>query len=163
MWPVKPARISQPFAARGSYASRSDRHGPAGHHPGTDFGSAWPIPIWKRKVRAVEPGEVVISGFNSTMGNWVGVYNHEHNRLVTYWHLSSRKVKVGQWVLAMHVLGRVGNTGNSTAPHLHVQVNYGRGFDYHGHVAPHVAFNQVSREAAKKIWRRHNGSHPNAR
>lgn len=154
MRPVVPSRVSQPFADPGSYASRADHHGPAGHHTGVDFGSAWPIPINGRKVRAVLPGEVVISEFNSTMGHWVGVYNHEHDLLVTYWHLQGRRVSVGDWVQAFHFLGRVGSTGNSTAPHLHVQMNRGRSFNYHGHMHPGIAFKKVRRRDARRLFRR---------
>lgn len=161
MRPVFPSRVSQPFANPGSYASRSDAHGPAGHHTGTDFGSAWPIPIDGRLVRTVVPGEVVISEYNSTMGNWVGVYNHEHDLLVTYWHMSNRKVKVGDWVQVYAPVGNVGSTGNSTAPHMHVQVNRGRSFNYSGHIHPGVAFKLYTRRQAQAIFRKH-PKHPNA-
>jgi len=154
--------VSQKFAAPGSYASRPDHHGTAGHHTGIDFGSAWPIPISGRKVRSVLPGKVVISEYNDTMGNWVGVYNFEHHLLVTYWHLDTRRVREGQWVQPFHVLGTVGSTGNSTAAHLHVQVNFGPTFDYHGHVNPDLAFRIISRRDARKLYKR-NPVHPKAR
>jgi len=161
MIPTVPSRVSQPFADPGSYASEEDVHGPAGHHTGIDFGSLWPIPINKRLVRAVLPGEVVINGFNSTMGNWVGVYNHEHDLLVTYWHLSVR-FDLPRWVQVFAPVGRVGTTGNSTAPHLHVQVNRGQDFDYHGHINPEAAFRIYSRKEARAIHKR-NPKHPEMR
>lgn len=155
MRPVWPARVSQPFADPGGYASRADKHGPAGHHTGVDFGSAWPIPVAGRTVRAVLDGEVVISEYNATMGNWVGVYNALHNVLVTYWHLAGRDVSEGDWVPAGRSLGRVGSTGNSSAPHLHVQVNFGRTFDYHDHINPGVVFKLRSRtRVMKRLARR---------
>lgn len=162
MRPVYPSRVSQPFANPGSYASHTDIHGPAGHHTGTDFGSAWPIPISGRLVRTVVPGEVIISEYNSTMGNWVGVYNHEHDLLVTYWHMSNRKVKVGDWVQVYQPVGNVGSTGNSTAPHMHVQVNRGPSFNYSGHINPSIAFKLYTRKQARDIYRRH-PKHINAR
>ena len=162
MWPVAPTRVSQPFADPGSYASRTDRHGRAGHHTGIDFGSAWPVPVDRRLVRSVLPGKVVISEYNSTMGNWVGVYNYEHDLLVTYWHLSERHVRVGQWVQPYRTLGRVGSTGNSSAPHLHVQVNRGEDFDYHGHINPDEAFKILTRKQAREIYKR-NPVHPEER
>lgn len=161
MWPVRPCRVSQKFANPGSYASVRDKHGAAGHHTGIDFGSKI-LPIHFRKVRAVLPGEVVISEFNSTMGNWVGVYSHDHDLLVTYWHLSRRAVKVGDWVQVFQPIGRVGNTGNSTASHLHVQVNKGAEFDYHGHLRPFHAFKQYDRTTAKAVWKRSGKRHPRA-
>ena len=151
MLPVLPSRVSNRFGSPGRYASRADVHGRAGHHTGIDFGSAWPVPINGRIVRSVLPaGHCVISEYNSTMGNWVGVYNAERDLLVTYWHLSQRKVKVGDWVLPWQEIGRVGSTGNSTAPHLHVQVNFGRSFNYHGHVDPELAFSVLTRTEAKR-------------
>lgn len=158
---VFPSRTSQRFANPGSYASDPDRHGPAGHHTGVDYGSAWPLPINKRRVRAILPGEVVISSYNSTMGNWVGVYNHELDLLVTYWHLSGRAVHVGDWVQVFQVLGRVGSTGNSTAPHLHMQVNSGRAFDYDGHVPPRLATRVIPRRKARALHRKR-PRHPRA-
>ena len=154
MWPVLPSRISQGFATPGSYASDADVHGRAGHHSGVDFGSLWPIPISGRLVRAVLPGVVVISDYNSTMGNWVGVYNEEHDLLVTYWHMSKRIVPLGAHVQAYQPIGRVGSTGNSTAAHLHVQVNRGRSFDYDGHIHPGIAFKLQSRKTARKAYRK---------
>ena len=162
MLPVAVSRVSQPFADPGAYASRQDKHGPAGHHTGIDFGSAWPIPIAGRLVRAVTPGEVVISEHNPTMGNWVGVYNHEDDVLVTYWHMAGRNVSVGEWVQVYAPLGRVGNTGNSTAAHLHVQMNRGPDFDYHGHINPWPTFGIYSRKNARRIFRSQ-PLHPRAR
>lgn len=161
MLPVAPCRVTNPFAAPGSYASIEDRHGPKGHHTGIDYGSAWPTPIVFRKVRAALGGEVVISGYNTTMGNWVGVYSHDHDVLITYWHLASRAVDVGDWVLPYAVLGRVGNTGNSTAAHLHVQANRGQTFDYRGHIDPAPFLSIVSRPDARAAYRA-NPVHPQA-
>ena len=153
MWPVTPARISQKFAAPGSYASHGDAHGRAGHHTGIDFGSAWPKPINKTLVRSIMPGEVVISEYNSTMGNWVGVYNHKHGLLVTYWHMSGRLVRDGSWVQVYAPIGRVGSTGNSTAPHLHLQMNRGPYFSYNGHAHPAPALKAYTRKEARTIFR----------
>lgn len=159
MRPVVVSRISQPFADPGSYASRADKHGRAGHHTGIDFGSAWPIPINGRPVRAILPGQVVISEFNDTMGNWVGIYNKDRNLLVTYWHMQRRLVRLNDWVQVYKQIGVVGSTGNSTAPHLHLQVNHGRAFDYHGHIHPVEAMKVYSLKEARTIYRK-NPRHP---
>lgn len=154
MRPVSPSRNSQNFAAPGRYASRADHHGPAGHHTGVDLGSAWPIPIDGRTVRSVTPGVVVISEYDKDVfGNWVGVYYARENMTVTYWHLRTRLVHVGDRVLPFQPIGRVGNTGNSTAPHLHVQVNRGEGFDYHHHINPWKAFRLFPWWTARRIYR----------
>lgn len=136
--PLRWCRITNEFAAPGSYASHSDSHGAAGHHTGIDFGKHL-IPLIEvdgKPVRSSTDGVVVISEYNSTMGNWVGVYHAPDDVTITYWHMAGRNVEVGQAIAAGKVIGRVGSTGNSTAPHLHVQANRGRGFDYHGHIAP---------------------------
>ena len=135
--PTPKFRITQPFAKRGSYSSRSDAHGPAGHHTGTDYGRplAW-VTLLGRRVDSCTPGEVVISERNSWAGNMVGVYYAPDNVTITYWHLFSRAVKVGDLVTKGQRIGRVGSSGNSTGPHIHVQANHGRGFDYHAHTDP---------------------------
>lgn len=138
MRPVRWSRVTNPFAAPGSYASSADRHGPAGHHTGVDFGKHL-LPLREIEglpVRAAAPGTVVIADYNDTMGHWVGVYNAKDDVTITYWHMHHRSVRLGQHVARGDVLGAVGSSGNSTAPHLHVQANPGRGFDYSAHVSP---------------------------
>lgn len=137
MRPVRWSRITNPFATRGHYASHADRHGPAGHHTGLDFGKhVSGRAIEGLAVRSVTPGVVVHSSYDATLGNWVGVYHADDDVTLTYWHLQIRYKSDGERVGKGDVLGRVGNTGNSTAPHLHVQINRGRGFDYHAHIDP---------------------------
>ena len=162
MLPVAVSRVSQPFADPGAYASRSDKHGPAGHHTGLDFGARWPVPLAGRLVRSATAGEVVISEYNPTMGNWVGVYNHEEDVLTTYWHLAGRAVEVGDWVQVYARLGRVGNTGNSTAAHLHAQCNRGPTCDYPGHSNPWPSLNTYTGRQARRIFRSQ-PLHPRAR
>lgn len=137
--PLRYCRITNPFGAPGGYASDADRHGPAGHHTGIDFGRSLVPPLVTlegRPIRSSTPGVVVISNYNDTMGNWVGVYYARDNVTITYWHMQRRNVHVGDTIARGKVIGWVGSTGNSTAPHLHVQANHGRGFDYDGHIAP---------------------------
>ncbi len=56
--------------------------------------------------------------------------------LAKFLHLSELSVEAGQHVKAGHVIAKTGNTGRSTAPHLHYQLNRGgRSIDpleYHG-------------------------------
>jgi murein DD-endopeptidase MepM/ murein hydrolase activator NlpD len=141
--PLRFSRISNKFAAPGTYASHADAHGPAGHHTGIDF--AGPIPgvsIEGRPIRSSTPGEVVISEFqknadgSSTMGHWVGVYFAADDVLITYWHMRGRNVQVGDHIMRGKVIGWLGQTGNADGPHTHVQANHGRDFDYSGHIAP---------------------------
>ena len=53
--------------------------------------------------------------------------NHGFGFTTVYGHLSRVLVKPGQRVKRGDVIGLVGNTGKSTAPHLHYEVRvYGR-------------------------------------
>ena len=62
----------------------------------------------------------------TALGNYVTL-NLGQGRFAHYAHLQpgSLKVHVGQQVTLGQVLGLVGNTGSSTAPHLHFQVTDG--------------------------------------
>lgn len=48
--------------------------------------------------------------------------DHQNGYLTRYAHLSKTLVKEGQWVTRHTVIGKVGDTGRSTAPHLHYEV-----------------------------------------
>ncbi|OWY19163.1 M23 family peptidase [Sphingobacteriales bacterium UPWRP_1] len=50
------------------------------------------------------------------------IINHGYSYQTLYAHLSSTKVKVGQWVNRGDIIGKVGSSGTSTAPHLHYEV-----------------------------------------
>ncbi len=68
-------------------------------------------------------------------GNCVEV-QYPDGVLAKFLHLSDNKVKVGDKVAADQVIALSGNTGHSTAPHLHYQLNRGEEvldpIDYHG-------------------------------
>lgn len=67
-------------------------------------------------------GEVIKSAYMGGLGNAV-VVKHSNNLYTTYAHMSSLKVKPGQTVKAGETLGICGSTGNSTGPHLHLEVS----------------------------------------
>ena len=50
------------------------------------------------------------------------VINHGYDYKTLYAHMSRFKVKVGEKVKRGDVIGYVGSTGTSTAPHLHYEV-----------------------------------------
>ena len=60
-------------------------------------------------------------GCGSGFGNHVYV-KHEDGTVSRYAHLSAVNVRVGQKVGAGQLLGLLGNSGNSTGPHLHFEV-----------------------------------------
>ncbi|WP_240695459.1 M23 family metallopeptidase [Thermus tengchongensis] len=72
-------------------------------------------------MRAVAAGVVVLSERLKVRGEAV-VVAHGMGLCTGYWHLASRQVRVGEEVRPGQVLGRLGSTGLSTGPHLHLEV-----------------------------------------
>lgn len=75
------------------------------------------------KVIATADGFVLFSAENNLMGKLVEI-DHGFGFTTRYGHLSSYIVKEGDRVKRGQVIGYVGNTGRSTAPHLHYEVLY---------------------------------------
>jgi murein DD-endopeptidase MepM/ murein hydrolase activator NlpD len=73
------------------------------------------------KVVAALPGTVVFAGYEKGYGNTV-LLQHPGGLQTRYGHLASIDVRVGDAVTSQNVLGTVGNTGQSTGPHLHFEV-----------------------------------------
>ena len=88
-------------------------------HEGIDFAAPMGSPI-----RAVSSGRVVYSGWANGYG-YVVIVEHQKGLRTLYAHNSKLLVRVGESVGRGEVISRSGNTGNSTGPHLHfeVQVN----------------------------------------
>jgi murein DD-endopeptidase MepM/ murein hydrolase activator NlpD len=88
-------------------------------HEGLDFAAPMGSPI-----RAVSSGRVVYSGWATGYG-YVVIVEHQRGLRTLYAHNSKLLVRVGESVGKGEVISRSGNTGNSTGPHLHfeVQVN----------------------------------------
>ncbi len=73
-------------------------------------------------VKAADNGYVVVAGWsNAGYGNYV-VIDHGNGLQTLYGHLSRIFVKPGNTVTRGAVIGNMGNTGNSTGPHLHFEV-----------------------------------------
>ncbi|MDH3227256.1 MAG: peptidoglycan DD-metalloendopeptidase family protein [Thermoleophilia bacterium] len=72
-------------------------------------------------IAAAAGGTVIIAGPQGGYGNLV-VVDHGGGVSTAYAHLSSIGVGVGQAVAQGSVVGGLGNTGNSTGPHLHFEV-----------------------------------------
>lgn len=84
-------------------------------HTGTDFVAPEGTPVV-----ATKSGRVVLADYNSGYGLIVGL-RHDDSNESRYAHLSQIHVKPGQWVEQGTIIGRVGNTGLSTGPHLHFE------------------------------------------
>lgn len=92
--------------------------GSAAFHSGMDFRAAVGM-----EARVTAPGTVVKAGWNGGYGRMVEV-DHGRGLSTRYAHLSGISVKVGQKVETGDVVGRTGNTGRSTGPHLHYEVRH---------------------------------------
>lgn len=95
----------------GKYRTYSD--GLKSHHTGVDIANVVGTPV-----RSPADGVVLLAGPQLIYGNVV-VVGHGHGVATDYNHLDSVDVAVGDRVRAGDVLGRLGNTGQSTGPHLH--------------------------------------------
>jgi murein DD-endopeptidase MepM/ murein hydrolase activator NlpD len=89
-------------------------------HSGDDFSARVGTPVV-----STGEGRVKVSKVNGSFGNYIEI-DHGNGFATIYAHLSRRHVKKGQKVFRGQKIGEVGNTGRSTAPHLHYEVKYGR-------------------------------------
>ena len=74
-------------------------------------------------VEAGLTGTVKVSGYDSGYGNYV-VLTDEDGYEITYAHLFSRSVSAGEQIEKGTEIGKVGSTGNSTGPHLHLELSH---------------------------------------
>jgi hypothetical protein len=108
------------YAVTSGYGSRKDPFtGKDSHHNGIDFGLPVNTPLFN-----LEAGVVLYAGvidyFNPKSGNLaVGVKADSDEVVAVYMHMNRIDVKVGQRVGIAQQIGLSGNTGYSTAPHLH--------------------------------------------
>jgi len=89
-------------------------------HDGDDFSAAIGT-----DVIATANGIVRTSKRNGSFGNYIEI-NHGNGYITVYGHLHKRIVKTGDKVLRGQKIGEVGNTGRSTASHLHYEVQHNR-------------------------------------
>lgn len=87
------------------------------HHDGIDIEAPIGTPVLSSK-----DGLVVYSGYSPIgYGNTIKV-DHQGGLESVYGHLDSLHVSVGDRVQKGQLIGTVGDTGNSTGPHLHFEV-----------------------------------------
>lgn len=106
--PLKFTRISSGFGPRMHPILRRVRH-----HNGVDYVAPTGTPV-----QAAGEGVVVRAGRNGGYGKQVAI-RHGERFVTSYSHLSRIAVRSGQRVSQGEVVGAVGSTGLSTAPHLH--------------------------------------------
>lgn len=86
-------------------------------HPGLDFPSNQGTPVY-----ATGNGKVEFANFDNSGYGLHIIINHGFGYQTLYAHLSKISVKVGEKVKRGQLIGYVGSTGLSTAPHLHYEV-----------------------------------------
>lgn len=72
-------------------------------------------------INAADGGTVTWSGYKNSFGNMVEI-NHGNGIVTRYAHCSKLLVNKGDKVYKGQLIAKVGNTGNSTGPHLHLEV-----------------------------------------
>ncbi|MFD6397980.1 M23 family metallopeptidase [Nocardia sp. NPDC060249] len=85
-------------------------------HYGLDFADSIGAPI-----KSVSNGTVIEAGPASGFGLWVRVL-HDDGTTGVYGHVNEMLVSEGQRVNAGQVIATVGNRGQSTGPHLHLEI-----------------------------------------
>jgi len=110
IWPVLGWMTSR-FGPRRSPITHRRRF-----HEGVDIAAPWGI-----KVRATGDGIVRYAGYKSGLGNTV-VIDHGFGIVTYYGHNSKIYVEWGQKVTRGLPIAAVGNTGHSTGPHLHYEI-----------------------------------------
>lgn len=130
--PVPGARVTNPFG-------KPDADYAAGYHTGTDFG----VPVGTA-VLAVSDATVVSAGDAGAYGQQI-VLKLKDGKFAQYAHLSRLSVTAGESVQAGEQIGRSGNTGNSTGPHLHFEIRtanaYGAVINPVTYLRSHGAYN----------------------
>jgi len=104
--PVSGFRLTAGFGEYGLWSSS---------HTGQDFACAYGTPI-----HAVGDGRIIFAAYDGAYGNKIAV-EHEDGTVTWYAHMDSF-VRTSGTVRAGDVIGRVGMTGNTTGPHLHLEV-----------------------------------------
>jgi murein DD-endopeptidase MepM/ murein hydrolase activator NlpD len=127
---------SSPFGVRRVRNGRT-----AGFHRGLDYAGYGGEPIV-----APADGVVTLVGPNYTLlGNCI-IINHGEGLCGLYMHLSSIGVREGDTVRKGQTIGRIGNTGASTGPHLHYATYF------HGVPVDPDLLLRLPREWAPETW-----------
>ncbi len=120
-WPVE-GYISREF-----FQVENDAEG----HPGLDMVAPDGAPV-----KAAGRGTVLEASYDDWLGNYV-VIDHGFGYSTLYGHNQRLLVTAGQSVERGQVIARLGNTGRSSAPHLHFEIRLdGRSVDPRQYLGP---------------------------
>lgn len=86
------------------------------NHSGIDIGAAF-----GSDVLAISAGTVVLAEYHSSYGNYI-LLDHGDGFSSLYAHNSRLNVSVGSTVVQGQVIAQVGSTGDSTGPHIHLEI-----------------------------------------
>ena len=97
------------------------------NHFGVDIVGSSSGAIENKPAVAANSGKVIISRDLTSGGRYISygryiVIDHGGGVTTLYAHLNQRNVKEGDTVEKGQTIGLVGNTGNSSGPHLHFEV-----------------------------------------
>lgn len=110
IWPTR-GHLTSMFGMRIHPFTRKENF-----HNGIDIAAIKGTPV-----RAAANGEVITAEYKDIEGNHV-IINHKNGYTTYYGRLQSFTVKKGDQVKRFDVIGYIGNTGQSTAPHLHYEI-----------------------------------------
>lgn len=110
IWPVR-GIISSPFGYRSNPFS-----GQKTYHSAIDIVVNKGTPV-----KATREGKIADTGYNAVFGNYI-IIRHSDGYQSMYAHLEQVLTKKGLNVNQGEIIGRSGNTGQSTGPHLHFSI-----------------------------------------
>ena len=109
-WPVR-GQVNSGYGSRLSpWSAKSE------FHSGLDIGAPVGTPV-----KAPAPGVVVFAGVQAEYGQTL-IVDHGHDTKSIYGHLSRLAVAVNEKVQRGEVIALTGNTGRSSGPHLHYEI-----------------------------------------
>jgi len=105
IWPVR-GKVTREFGIRGTLK-----------HDGIDISAGRGTPV-----RASGPGKVLYSGDEIRDYGNIVIIKHEQGFITVYAHNQVNNVAEGMNVAKGQIIGRVGTTGRTSAPHLHFEI-----------------------------------------
>jgi murein DD-endopeptidase len=115
-WPVPPGtRVTSPFGARVHPTQKTQQL-----HTGVDLSVPEGTPV-----KSVAEG-IVLRASEDAVNGKVIILDHGRGVTTAYCHNSRLLVATGETVTAGQTISESGNTGRSTGPHVHYQVELGR-------------------------------------
>lgn len=106
--PIKNGKVTTPYHKAGTHWSK-------GYHTGVDFAAPVGTDIF-----AVADGKIEAANWGKAYGTQL--VQKVHGGWIIYAHLSDALVKAGDTVKKGQHIAKSGNTGNSTGPHLHLEM-----------------------------------------